>query len=603
MCGFVIAIGSFNKEDLISATKSILYRGPDSTNYFFSDDSKIKVGFNRLSIIDIAGGKQPFVSDNKETIIVFNGEIYNAADLRQELEQNSIIFKTRNSDTEVFIRGYELWGHQVFSKIDGMFSVGIIDLVKNKITIARDKFGEKPLYYSISKEGIVIGSELKIFKHFKNINLEQDISSLKKYFIFNFIPAPNTLYKNIKKARNSHFYELDLKDYSSKEFEFYSFINKKKSNFDTSLDHLDNLLKESVKSRLITDQKIGLFLSGGIDSSLIAHYSKELDQDIESFTVSVKGKTFDEIEKAKQLSQHLNIKNFSIDLDEKKFNEIYSDVIKKLDEPLGAPTFVPTYMVSKIAAKRVKSVLSGDGGDEIFGGYDIFKYLKLINFAKNLLGKNTFSLMEVLLKILPVSKKNLSFDFKIRRFLRGIKYPKEYQNTMFLSSVSIEDLEELFNEKINVDDFFSDLRIFDNKLKGLNYYDKTLLYYVQYYLPDLVCARADRAGMLNSLEIRSPFLNPKILEYVLNVPNEKKESIFKTKKLLRQLLSRKFPKSHIDRDKTGFTFPMQDWLNINDIDTLKMFDRSKFNAMKNSHINGTSEYRNFFYSMNVLNSQ
>jgi len=484
-----------------------------------------------------------------------------------------------------------------------MFAVAIIDFKKNKLVIARDKFGEKPIYFSKTNNGLVVGSELKIFKEFKNLDINFDYHSLKRFFIFNFVPAPRTIYKNISKAKNSFFYEFDIKNFNCKEFEYNNFFNIKNPMVtNSSIDALDELMLESIKSRLITDQKIGLFLSGGIDSTLIASYAKQLNQDIESFTVSVKGKTFDEVEKAKKLSSYLNIKNYSIDLDQTKFEEIYQKILNKIDEPIGAPTLIPTFMVSQLASKHVKSVLSGDGGDEIFGGYEIFKYLKIFNLFEFFANKKTSSLLEFFLFSLPISKKNLSFDFKLRRYLRGIQFSKEYRNTMFLSSISIKELEELFNEKINTDEFFLDLKIFYEKCKKLNYFDKTLMYFVQYYLPDLVCARADRAGMLNSLEIRSPFLNPKILNFVLTRSSKDKADFFQTKKMLRNLLKRKLPKSHVDPQKTGFTFPIQSWLDIEKIKNFDKLNSQKLMEMRKKHLNGKTEYRNFFYSLLSINS-
>ena len=603
MCGFVISIGNFSETDLKQATQSILHRGPDDTNFYFNEENKIKIGFNRLSIIDINNGRQPFLSEDGSCVIAYNGEIYNADVLRKELEQKSIKFKTTNSDTEVFLRGYQFWGTKIFNKIDGMFAVAIIDYKKNKVIIARDKFGEKPLFYSLQKKGLLIGSELNIFKNFKDVNISLDYFSLKRYFVFSYVPAPNTIYKNIFKVKNSHYQEFNLENFEQNEFRYNDFLNMNSPQIQGDpIDFLDDLLKESVKSRLVTDQKIGLFLSGGIDSSLIASYAKELNQDIESYTVSVKGETFDEVEKAKNISSYLNIKNYSTDLDKSNFNDISDNILKKIDEPLGAPTFIPLYKVSKLASSKVKSVLSGDGGDEVFGGYEIFKYLKIFNLFKLFLNKKTSSLLELLLYFLPVSKKNLSLDFKIRRYIRGIQFSEVYRNTMFLAPISIKELEEIFNEKININDFFADLQIFDKENKDLNYFDKTLMYYVQYYLPDLVCARADRAGMLNSLEIRSPYLNPKILNFVLNRPNREKADIFEAKKLLRNLLKRKLSKTHVDPKKTGFTFPIQSWLNIQDINNNKLPNEIKLQKMKQKHLNGETEYRNFFYSLKAFNN-
>jgi len=601
MCGFVISIGNFSETELRQATQSISHRGPDDTQFYFDNRFKIKIGFNRLSIIDIDNGRQPFRSEDGNYVIAYNGEIYNAADLRKQLELNSVKFKTKNSDTEVFLKGYQFWGKSIFKKVDGMFAVAIIDYNKKKIIIARDKFGEKPIYYSRQKNGLLIGSELHIYQHFKDTNISLDYFSLKRYFIFSYVPAPNTIYKNIFKVKNSYYHEFNLTNFEQQKFRYNNFfeINNSKIKGEP-VDVLDDLLRESVKSRLVTDQKIGLFLSGGIDSALIACYAKQLNQDIESYTVSVKGETFDEIQKARNLSSYLNIKNHSVDLDKDKFANISDNILSKIDEPLGAPTFIPLYTVSKLASDNVKSVLSGDGGDEIFGGYEIFRYLKIFNLFKFFLNKKTSSLLELLLFFLPVSKKNLSLDFKIRRYIRGIKFPEAYRNTMFLSPISINELEEIFNEKIIIEDFFKDLQTFDEEHSKLNYFDKTLMYYVQYYLPDLVCARADRAGMLNSLEIRSPFLNPKILNFVLSRPSEEKADIFKAKKLLKNLLKRKLSNTYIDPKKTGFTFPIQSWLDVNKIQKLELLNSEKLFEMKKKHLNGKTEYRNFFYCLKAL---
>ena len=604
MCGFVISIGNYSETEIRSATHSISHRGPDDTQFYFHERSKIKIGFNRLSIIDIDNGRQPFQSDDGNYVIAYNGEIYNAIDLRQKLEEKGVNFKTKNSDTEVFLKGYQFWGSDIFNKIDGMFAVAIIDYKKNKIILARDKFGEKPIYFSKQNNGLIVGSELSIFKSFKKIKVDLDRFALKRYFIFSFVPAPNTIYKNIFKVKNSFYTEFDLQNLNHKEFQYNNFLDNSNYNFSGNpIDTLDELLYESVKSRLVTDQKIGLFLSGGIDSSIIATYAKELNQDIESYTVSVKGETFDEAEKAKKLSSHLNIKNKSVDLDKNKFTLIANDILKKVDEPIGAPTLIPLFTVSQLAAENVKSVLTGDGGDEIFGGYEIFKYLKIFNMFKFFLNKKTSSILELLLFFLPVSKKNLSLDFKLRRYLRGIKFPKAYRDTMFLSPISIQDLEEMFNEKIILKDFFEDLEIFEEKNKKLNYFDKTLMYYVQYYLPDLVCARADRAGMLNSLEIRSPFLNPKILNFVLSRSNGEKADIFKTKKLLRNLLKKRLSNSHVDPKKTGFTFPIQSWLDVNKVENPQILNSEKILQMKKMHLSGKTEYRNFFYCLKALNNK
>ena len=277
MCGFVVSLGEVNREQVKNATNEIRYRGPDDTNYFFDSEKKIFVGHNRLSIMDPKYGKQPIVSQDKQIIVAYNGEMYNQFELRKELENNQIVFESKSSDTEVVLKGYKFWGEKLFEKIDGQFAIVIIDLTKHILLISRDKFGEKPVFYYVDNNKIIIGSELKIFKHFKNVNIKINPISIKKYFIYSFIPAPQTIYKNIYKVKHSENIKINLKNFTiNKEIYFKPKVVKnnkfKESEF---LDELDSLMSESVKTRLLSDSKIGVFLSGGLDSSLISFYAKK----------------------------------------------------------------------------------------------------------------------------------------------------------------------------------------------------------------------------------------------------------------------------------------------------------------------------------------
>ena len=382
MCGFVVSLGDVNYENLKTATSEIKYRGPDDTNYFLDFEKKIFVGHNRLSIMDPKYGKQPLISKNKQIIIAYNGEVYNQFELRKELEDNQIILESKSSDSEVILEGYKLWGEELFEKIDGQFAIVVIDLTKNIILISRDKFGEKPVYYYIDNNKVIIGSELKIFKHFKNINMTTNSIGIKKYLIYSFIPAPQTIYKNIYKVRHSENIKINLSNFNiSKKIYFKPQIIKntkfKESDF---LEELDFLINDSVKSRLLSDSKIGTFLSGGLDSSLISFYAKKENSNLESYSISVNQKGFDEIEDAKKMSKYLNIKFNYTKLDSQKFSLNFDKILSLLDEPIGASTYIPMYFLSQLASKCVKSVLSGDGADEIFGGYENFNYLKIFKY-------------------------------------------------------------------------------------------------------------------------------------------------------------------------------------------------------------------------------
>jgi asparagine synthase (glutamine-hydrolysing) len=359
------------------------------------------------------------------------------------------------------------------------------------------------------------------------------------------------------------------------------------------------IMKQSVKSRLLSDSKIGVFLSGGLDSSLISFYAKKENNNLESYSISVNEKSFDEIDQAKEMSKYLKIKLNHTKLDQAKFDQNFHRIIKLLDEPIGAPTYIPMYFLSELTSPNVKSVLSGDGADEIFGGYENFNYISIfryINFLKlNKLAAKTKNIF----KFLPISKNNLSLDFKLRRFCQGMEVDEIFQNTFFLSSLSLQDYEELFNEKLNFDETLSEIKDFEKKYKEANYIDKNYLYFVNFYIPDLVSARADKAGMLNSLEVRSPFLNTEILELVLSIPDSKSHLI-RNKTILKKLALKKFGYNFFNKKKGGFTYPIQKWLNTSEIDLIESMNKNKFLQMKNDHLNKKKEYRNFFHCSEVM---
>ena len=603
MCGFVVAIGDVDQEQLKKATNEIQYRGPDETNYYFNLEKKIFVGHNRLAIMDPENGKQPLVSKDKKIIVAYNGEIYNQFELRKNLIENKIKFTTKSSDTEVVLEGYRFWGEKLFHKIDGQFAIAIIDLEKNKLILSRDKFGEKPLFYYLDDNKIVIGSELKIFKHFKNIKIETSRTNVKKYFVYSFIPAPQTIYKNIFKVKHSENIKINLKNFKSIKENYYKpEINKNNRSKDSEfIDQLDSLISESVKSRLLSDSKVGIFLSGGLDSSLTSFYAKKEKVNLESYSICVDEKSFNEIENAREMSRHLDIKLHETKLNNKIFSLNFEKILKLLDEPIGAPTYIPMFFLSKLAAKNVKSVLSGDGADEIFGGYDNFNYLKIFKYINLFKLNKLFSKAKNLINLIPISKNNLSLDFKLRRFSQGMEVDEIFQNAFFLSSLSLKDHEALFNEKFDFEEILDEVIKFDKEYDGLNYIDKNYLYFINFYIPDLICARADKAGMLNSLEIRSPFLNSKILEFMLSFPINK-SYLLKNKTILKKLALKKFNYDFFNIKKIGFTYPMQKWLNTSDAHQNNWMNEDKFLQMKLDHSNKDKEFRNFFHCNKVLNN-
>ena len=603
MCGFCCYYGKgLVLDELRKGTENIAYRGPDDTNYLLDEDNNIFIGFNRLSIIDDKGGKQPMISPCKKYILVFNGEIYNSPQIRNALKSKSVQFKTKNSDTEVILQAYIYWGEKFVNKLDGMFSICIFDLNKNKCFISRDMFGEKPLYYFIDRDRFIVASQINSITPFlRDVKLNKD--SIKQYFILNFVPSPNTIYKNIFKVKKSELLEINLHNLKVKYSTYYR-IEKKDFNLKNEneiINHLDYLLDKSVKSRMLTDSSLGILLSGGVDSTLISLYAKKYNDSIISFTADIEDKEYNESLKAAKVSNFLGIKNYKVKINSKNYQKNLLEVFSLMDEPLGAPSLLPTYMVSKLASKKVKSVLGGDGGDEIFGGYEQFKYVNIFENLKFLHTKtNLLNFFHNIIKFFPKSNKNLSFDFKFSRFLRGYSSKEFLRNTLFLSSLDIDDLEQLFNEQIIPEDLFKDIHMSHNENKDLNNTDKTTLYYLNYYLPDLVCSRADRGGMINSLEIRSPLINKDIIEFIFSLEEKHKYNLFDTKPLLKKVLKNKLAGKKLDISKAGLTIPIQDWITKDSFKSLNSnnyFKNDKyFEDLIHNHFNKKNEYRNFIFS-------
>ena len=603
MCGFVAAFGNINKSDLINATNLIQYRGPDQTNFYINEQEKIYLGHNRLEIIDIKNGKQPMLSHNQDIILLFNGEIYNHLELRKSLIESGYQFYSANSDTEVILAGYQLWGNSVFDKLDGQFSICIINKKKNKIVIARDKFGEKPLFYFINKDKIIIGSELNIFKKFSNINFEIDNKALKKFFVYSFVPPPLTIFKNIYKLEHATYKEINLLNNECSTINFYTPDAKLNTRYNSEQDYiyeLESIIDESVKSRLISDVEVGLFLSGGLDSSLVGHFAKKNDQILNSFSISIEDEELNEKNSFNFMNNHFGIKNNVIKLDSQIFNLRSEEIFKRLDEPIGAPTYLTMFFLSEFASKKLKVVLTGDGADEIFGGYEVLAYQHIIDLINKLkINKFTNNSIKFFSGLFDKFLKD-SIRFKLHRFSNGIKQEEYLQNTSFFSTLSFEDLNDIFFKQTDNVEIFEDVINFDKKYSKYNSYQKSLLYFINFYIPNLICSRSDRAGMYNSLEIRSPFLNEKIVNFMLTIPPSK-SYLLRDKTILKKIASRKIHKRFANLKKGGFTYPMDKWLedveykkNLREIINIKNveFKKNNFNL----------EYRNFFHCMKVINN-
>lgn len=555
MCGIA---GIWNRDgreinrDVIDRMLSkVSYRGPNDSGIF--NDQNIAFGHKRLSIIDLtSAGKQPMIADDGNYWLTFNGEIYNFQELKQKF-LSGIKFKS-HSDTEVLLHLLSLKGETIIPELRGMFAFAFYDKKKEKLLLARDPFGKKPLYY-VQKNGFfAFASEAKSLFPLLFSTPEINKEALTQYFLYEYFPTPLTPYKDIFQLPMGSYLVVEREKISEKKYWTPVFNPKTELDESEKLKNLDRLFEESVRRRLIADVPVGLFLSGGLDSTTIGWYMKKLNPSSEfhSFSVSFEQNSFDESSYAGLAAKHLNLiphtLNFSLDDFEKSIAELSSLV----DSPLADASLVPTYAVSKLAKKYVTVTLDGDGGDELLGGYGTFEAAKLAE-RLNFLPKSAIQLANELASFLPTNHDYFSFDFKLKSFLKGLDYKLPERNQIWLGSFSNKEIASLLKNP-DLKNIFQPVKACDNP--SLNSLDRISLLTIKTYLTNDILVKLDRASMYNSLESRTPFLDIDLADFSFKLdPKEKINKLF-----LKKLMVGRIPDTIIKRKKQGFALPLGHWL-------------------------------------------
>lgn len=561
MCGLAGFIGEGSEADLKKMIGALKHRGPDSQGLFF--DKEIAFAHARLSILDTSSaGNQPMFSEDKKICLIFNGEIYNFLELRNDLEVIGHTFKS-DSDTEVILAAYREFGDNCFEKFEGMFAIAIYDFLQEKLILARDRIGEKPLYWTLIDETLVFASELAAMTLHPLFKKEIDFKSLSKFLSFDYCPTPHTIYKNVYKLEAGKILIWDKKEVKKKSFWNMNFEEKEIS-FKDAVRELDEKLNETSKKVLLSDVPLGVFLSGGLDSSTIAYYaSKNSRAKINTYSIGFEEKSFDESYYAQKVAKFLGTNHHTKIVTQSDIINLVKNLGDLLDEPLADPSIIPTYILSKFARENVTVALGGDGGDELFAGYPTFQaelfadlYLKLPKKLRNILEK--------IVNKMPVSDKNFSLEFKLKKFIKGLKSDKKYRHQNWLGNFNHDEKSQLFLPAIwkqiehnnvfeDIDKYIADNKIADPRQKALFLYMKT-------YLMDQVLVKVDRASMKTSLEVRAPFLNHKIVDFVNALPYKYKFKGMTGKYILKQLMKDKIPTEIINRKKKGFGIPISKWL-------------------------------------------
>jgi asparagine synthase (glutamine-hydrolysing) len=522
----------------------IEYRGPDSSGIFISRDKKAGLGVRRLSIIDLATGEQPIKNEDGSVTVVFNGEIYNYKELRKKLVLQGHRFKTK-SDTEVLVHLYEKYGEEMPKYLNGMFAFAIWDENKNKLFIARDRVGIKPLYFYRSGSKLIFGSEVKAILKYKNFQRKLNLDALSFYCYLGYVPGRETMFENIVKlspGQSISFSKSGLK--VNKYFE----LSAKKDVDDISLD---KLLENSVSMQLVSDVPVGVLLSGGLDSSLISYYISKIKK-LKSFSIGFKEERYDESKYAFEVAKKLGTEHYNESFDVQDTIDIFNEIIPKLDEPFADPSILPTYKVSKLARKYVKVVLSGDGGDELFGGYPNYQGHILADLLR-LLPQEMLDWSISLIDLIPNPFKHYDKKEVYTSFVKGIK-KKPVDRHLFWMSMTPLGQNMIFNKPDikSIEGLMPELFSENHNTRRMQILDFCT------YLRDDLLFKVDRASMYNSLEVRVPYLDNRIIDYAFSTKNPHL-SLFQTKILLRKLLKDKLPEV-TKRQKRGFGLPMASWM-------------------------------------------
>ena len=583
IAGFIDSSKSFSNENLCSFAlkmgEAIAYRGPDAADAWADKKNGIALAHRRLSIIDLSpAGNQPMASSCGRFVMVYNGEIYNTADLRKELIQRGRTEYRGHSDTEVILEGFAVWGiRPTIERLIGMFALAVWDRCQNQLTLVRDRIGIKPLYYSLQNGKFLFGSEMKALYAHPDFERDLNKDALAAFLRHNYIPAPHTVHKTAQKLQPGYLLTIDG-DLSGEPLieKYWSMENVIKkghanpfSGSDTEVvDHLEELLSDAIKRRMVADVPLGAFLSGGIDSSLVvALMQKQSDRPVKSFSIGFNEEGYNEAQHAAVVAKHIGTEHTELYVSPEDAMDVIPKLAKMYDEPFADSSQIPTHLVSAMAKEHVTVALSGDGGDELFAGYNRYIQSQKIGGAINKfpmwMRKGGQQMIEALspafwdgvFSVVPKSKRPAQMGDKMHK----------------IASILCDDKDGFYRRLISQCDNPEEIVLGSREPKGLVWdpaaraLTPDMIEWMRYldtctYLPDDILAKTDRASMAVSLEVRVPILDHRVIEFAWTLPTSRLIKNGQSKWPLREVLYRHVPREIIERPKMGFGVPIGDWM-------------------------------------------
>ncbi len=615
MCG-ICGTMNFSREDHVDAqdvqrmNDAIFHRGPDDDGFYIKDN--VGLAMRRLSIIDLSTGKQPIRNEDGSVWIVFNGEIYNYPELRKDLESRGHRFYTK-SDTEAIVHAYEEYGAECPSKLNGMFAFAIWDDYRQRLFIARDRLGKKPLYYYHDSKRVIFGSELKSILQIKDVPRRVSREAVDLYLTYEYIPAPHTIFEDIKKLPAGH--SLTIQANGKAEVRPYWELHfHENGTLEKDLQRgLVDLLQDAVKIRLMSDVPLGAFLSGGIDSScVVALMARVMNQPVKTFSIGFEEGSYNELHFAREIARHFKTEHQEFILKPDALG-LTEKLARHLDEPLGDFSIIPTFLVSQMARQHVTVALSGDGGDELFGGYETYvadwayrKYRRLPKFLRN-------GVISPITQHMPPTEKKKGVVNRAKRFVEGATLPEDLQHVRWMIFLSQKEKQSLYGERMQslasssgAHDF---IRSHFNSADSQDYGNRQMYVDIKTYLCDDIMVKVDRMSMATSLETRAPFLDYRVVEYAATIPSAFKIQGTKTKQILKKAMSDLLPPMITQRGKEGFSMPIKNWLK-HELRPMMMdvlsptqlaadgfFNPTYVQSLINDHVNGVENHSHRLWAL------
>ena len=570
MCGIVAIVERDPKRpvmpiDIDRMVRTLVHRGPDEEGTVAL--AGVGLGMRRLSIVDLAGGRQPFANEDGDIQLVANGEIYNCDELRRELAGHGHRFRSR-SDIEVLVHAYEQWGERFLARVGGMFALALWDGRTRTLMAARDRAGEKPLYYTVTDEGLRLASEIKALLSKPEVRREIDHEGLDQFLTYEYIIAPRTIFQHIKKLPAGHYLVYRDGAIAVKRYGDAASVSVRAWTEAEAAAALGDALRRAVASQMMSDVPLGAFLSGGIDSSAVVAFMAETARtsgvDVNTFSMGFADGSYNELPYAREIARLFQTTHRE-GIVTPNLVDLFEKLVVHIDEPFADVSLFPTYLVSQMAREHVKVVLTGDGGDELFGGYDTYIAQRLASRVARLAPSAAVTVLDRLVALWPPSEKKKGLVNKVRRFVQGAaQAPADIEHYRWMTFLGPDDKRRLYTQalraRLRESDVYRPVRDCLAAASGDDLLNRQLYADLCIYLADDILVKVDRMSMATSLETRAPFLDAGVMELAFSFPGNLKVRGRERKYVLKRALDGVLPPRILTRSKEGFSIPMKNWL-------------------------------------------